>query len=295
MNSKTLQINISEILRFTFLGVLILGCLPSQIFAHEKDSIFLPTIAIDEPTVGDELDIVYYKNKNKDDNQNSVHSHELGIELSKEIFPHFGISLGSNYQRLRLNDRFHSGFDDIEIGGKYEFYINKSQNFLLSLGLIAEIGKTGTKRVGVDSHTSIAPVLYFGKGLGNLSDEFKYLKPIVITGLVSPCYCTKASKIEDVDLGFAFQYQLRQLNMGTDNISTSNFLNYIVPVVEFPLSVCTTSGCRGKVIGSINPGVLFSGQYLQLGLEATLPINRRSGRNVGVLAQVHFFLDHLFE
>jgi hypothetical protein len=33
---------------------------------------------------------------------------------------------------------------------------------------------------------------------------------------------------------------------------------------------------------------------VQLGLEAQVPINRDSGKTVGVLFQVHWFLDDLF-
>ena len=34
--------------------------------------------------------------------------------------------------------------------------------------------------------------------------------------------------------------------------------------------------------------------YAQLGLEAVIPINERTGKNVGFRAQIHFFLDDLF-
>jgi len=46
--------------------------------------------------------------------------------------------------------------------------------------------------------------------------------------------------------------------------------------------------------GTINPGVIWSGKYFQIGLEAVIPINRYTGNNVGVLAQLHFYLDDLF-
>ena len=46
--------------------------------------------------------------------------------------------------------------------------------------------------------------------------------------------------------------------------------------------------------GTINPGVIWSGKYFQIGLEAVIPINRHTGNNVGVLAQLHFYLDDLF-
>ena len=45
--------------------------------------------------------------------------------------------------------------------------------------------------------------------------------------------------------------------------------------------------------GTINPGVIWSGQYFQLGIEAMIPVNSESGHNVGVIAQVHFYLDDL--
>jgi len=46
--------------------------------------------------------------------------------------------------------------------------------------------------------------------------------------------------------------------------------------------------------GTINPGVIWSGKYFQIGVEAVIPINRQTGNNVGVLAQLHFYLDDLF-
>jgi hypothetical protein len=45
--------------------------------------------------------------------------------------------------------------------------------------------------------------------------------------------------------------------------------------------------------GTVNPGVLWSGRHMQFGLEAQIPMNRASGSSVGVLFQVHWFLDDL--
>jgi len=39
--------------------------------------------------------------------------------------------------------------------------------------------------------------------------------------------------------------------------------------------------------------VIWSGKYFQIGVEAVIPINRQTGNNVGVLAQLHFYLDDL--
>jgi hypothetical protein len=49
-----------------------------------------------------------------------------------------------------------------------------------------------------------------------------------------------------------------------------------------------------RTTGTVNPGVLWAGRYVQLGLEAVVPLNNRSGQGVGARAQLHFFLDDLF-
>jgi hypothetical protein len=46
--------------------------------------------------------------------------------------------------------------------------------------------------------------------------------------------------------------------------------------------------------GTINPGVIWVGSYFQVGLEAQLPVNGASGHGVGVLGQLHLYLDDIF-
>ena len=43
-----------------------------------------------------------------------------------------------------------------------------------------------------------------------------------------------------------------------------------------------------------NPGLIWAGQWTQFTVEAMIPVNRESGRNVGVIAQAHFYLDDIF-
>ena len=59
------------------------------------------------------------------------------------------------------------------------------------------------------------------------------------------------------------------------------------------MSTALDRGASGTT-GTVNPGIIWAGQNIQLAIEAVIPINRRSGDSVGVLAQLHFFLDDLF-
>jgi hypothetical protein len=45
--------------------------------------------------------------------------------------------------------------------------------------------------------------------------------------------------------------------------------------------------------GTINPGAIWVGNTFQVGIEAWVPINRQSGTNVGVIAQLRLFLDDI--
>jgi hypothetical protein len=49
----------------------------------------------------------------------------------------------------------------------------------------------------------------------------------------------------------------------------------------------------GPTTGTVNPGIIWSGQYCQFGVEAVIPVNSHTGNNVGVVAQLHFYLDDI--
>ena len=42
------------------------------------------------------------------------------------------------------------------------------------------------------------------------------------------------------------------------------------------------------------PGVIYVADKFQLAAEAVIPINRASGDDVGVMGQLHFYLDNMF-
>jgi len=70
--------------------------------------------------------------------------------------------------------------------------------------------------------------------------------------------------------------------------------NRLIAIVEFPMWTPLNRGARGETTGTVNPGILWAGKSIQLGVEAVIPVNRRTGDHVGVLGQVHFYLDDIF-
>lgn len=78
------------------------------------------------------------------------------------------------------------------------------------------------------------------------------------------------------------------------NIGLWKPFDRMIPVVEAVVTTPLNRGQGGLTTATINPGVIWSGTYCQFGVEALIPVNARSGSRVGVLAQVHFYLDDLF-
>jgi hypothetical protein len=75
-----------------------------------------------------------------------------------------------------------------------------------------------------------------------------------------------------------------------------SFFNHLIPIVEgnFQTPVSNNFNTGIGTTGTIQPGVIWVGDFFQVGLEALVPINRASGSGVGVVAQLHLYLDDIF-
>jgi hypothetical protein len=72
------------------------------------------------------------------------------------------------------------------------------------------------------------------------------------------------------------------------------WVNRLTPLVEFNFVTPITDRYGEKTTGTINPGVIWSGQSMQFGVEAIIPVTKATGKNIGIIAQLHFYLDDIF-
>jgi len=98
---------------------------------------------------------------------------------------------------------------------------------------------------------------------------------------------------DTLEWGLALEDSLIYLQEHVKDIGLKAPFNRLIPLVEFAMSTPLNRGVDKLTTGTINPGVIWSGQYFQVGIEAMIPVNNQSGHNVGVIAQVHFYLDDL--
>ena len=272
---------------------------------------FPATLVIEDPFVADELSLptIAYRKLPGSGDEPATNETDFAVDMSKRVTENFGIGLGALYKQVQPEDgERQRGFDNVAASLKYQFYKNDEHEAIVSAGLDVDIGGTGSKRVGAESFTTWTPALFFGKGFGDLPAEMKFLRPFAITGQVgigipSSASSTTVSDEGDVSVeqhpnvlqwGFAFQYSIIYLQSFVEDVGLREPFNRMVPVIEVPLSTGLNRGASGTT-GTVNPGIIWAGQYVQLAAEAQIPINSRSGgSHVGWIAQLHFYLDDLF-
>ena len=289
--------------------------MPTIGWAHGfAGSRFFPaTLTTDDPFVNDELSLPTVSSIVTPEGGGTRET-EIAFDIAKRITPNFGIELGESILNLKpLGESSQTGFGNLELAGKYQFFESDEHEIILSLGAEVEIGGTGNKRVEADTFSTWAPGFFFGKGFGDLPDAFSFLKPLAVTGLVGVAIPTSASTRtetlkattgdRDIDIerhpamlewGFAIEYSIIYLQEQVKDIGLHAPFDRLIPLVEFAFETPLNRGEQGKTTGTINPGLIWSGKYFQVGAEATIPVNSRTGKDVGFIAQLHFYLDDLF-
>ncbi|MBR0799205.1 hypothetical protein JQ615_27825 [Bradyrhizobium jicamae] len=287
--------------------------------AHEivGNRFFPATLAVDDPGVNDELSLPTVDSFNTGDDP-SVRQRDFSGEFSKRITEAFAISVGSTYSVLSppggpTGIGAH-GFQNLETTFKYRVFKDPAHEFVMSVGLSIEWGGTGSDRVGADPFNTYTPTVFFGKGLGDLPDTVSWLRPVAVTGQVGYAVPGRHSTtIVGIDpdtgaptadtefhptvlnWGGTIQYSMPYLKSAVVDLGLPDVVNHMIPLVEASLQtpVANTMTSGTITTGTINPGVIWVGNTYQLGVEALIPINRQSGTHVGVIAQLHLYLDDI--
>ena len=170
------------------------------------------------------------------------------------------------------------------------------------MGLNVEAGGVGSKRVA-ERVTTISPAFFFGKGWGDLPDSLNFLKPFLITGsfaLNNPANRFTGSGDDNernttiLSYGAALIYSIPYLQSAVKDVGLSAPFDRMFPVVEFNLESPVSGPDKRHTTAFANPGVIWAGKYVQLGLEAQVPMNNISGKNVGVTGLIHLFIDDIW-
>jgi len=260
---------------------------------------FPATILTDDPFVADEMSLptVTFNPKASDDSRET----DIGFDLAKRITPDLGITLGQDWIHTRNSDQSTSkGLSALNTGLQYQLFIDGPSETMALAGLGVTWAHTGAKATASPDFTTLSPTFDFGKGFGGLPESLTWLRPLAITGNLSVDFPTKAQSADGsinpnvLNVGFAFEYSLEYLQHHVKDVGLAAPFDRVIPLVEVAVSSPFNRGQAGQTTGTVQPGVIWAGQYMQIGAEAIIPINSRTGHGVGAVIQLHFYLDDLF-
>jgi hypothetical protein len=285
-----------------FFALLSMAAVPAVSFAHgvAGQRFFPTTFAVDDPFISDEFSVLYNSFKMNDlTGGPRIQTSSIDVGYSKRIFPHFGIELDQGYQRNHAEgDGTVSGFGNLGVNVKYQFYTSDEHETILSFGVSDTIGRTGNHNVS-DQFSTISPAFYFGKGFGDLFEPTSLLRPLAATGVIgvnfpAPSTTNDVRNPATLTWAFTLQYSLMYLQSVVKDVGLGVPFNRMVAVVEFPMDTCLNADCKNQTTGTVNPGITWIGKYTELGIAAEIPMNPRSGAGTGVFVLFHLFIDDLF-
>ncbi len=283
--------------------------------------VFPVTLTVDDPGVADEASLPTFsvQRQGASDTQGPTWQYNVAGEFDKRITEHFGIGIAGGYTiQSTAGDKVRTGFQNLTVIAKYQAWVNAPHEAILSLGVIRSFGHTGTAHIGADAYGSTTPTLYAGKGLGDL--PIPALRPLALTGTFGFTLADKKLKAIDAPPsdpaaggvtgilartfnngntnrwigGLTVQYSLPYRRAQVRDDGLPEFVTRLTPLVEVAWSSPTGKPSSLGTQLVFAPGVVYSADSYQLGIEALIPANRASGRNVGVIAQLHLFFDDLF-
>jgi hypothetical protein len=273
------------------------------------------TLISEEPAIKDELSFptAAYISHSAEEGAGPIHEWLLSAEFQKRITDRLGIGVEYGFTAQHTaHDRTRTGFENLAIFAKYQVYKNEDHEFLLSLGVVREFGRTGTRHTGADEYGSTTPTVYFGKGFGDLS--IPWARPLAITGSFGFTVADKelsSSQFTDPVSGetsrvfntgnsncwvggLSVQYSMPYLKQQVPALQLPDFLTRVTPLVEIAWSSPANSPSDLGTQLLIAPGAIYKGDWFEFGVEALIPANRATGRGIGVIAQVNLPFDDLF-
>jgi hypothetical protein len=178
-------------------------------------------------------------------------------EFSKRITEDFAISFGTTYTFLGPIDPTAAGangFQNLETTFKYRVFKDPVHEFVMSVGLSVEWGGTGAANVGADPFHTYTPMLYFGKGLGDLPDTLSWIRPVAVTGQIGYAIPARRSTTtfsvdpDSGDLaadtefhprvlnwGGTIQYSMPYLKSSVIDLGLPDFVNHLITLIEATL------------------------------------------------------------
>lgn len=215
------------------------------------------------------------------------------VNYDKTITERLGIEVGGGYSWLdQAGAPTLYGWQNVTAAVQYLAVQDPDHEFLLSVGAQREFGGTGALRIGASPLGATTPMVYFGKGMGDVAAD--YLRPFAISGFAGYTKSDGSPRPDLYSAGIAIEYSIPYLESKVRTLQLPDFLRSMTPIVEYLVTTPSGQGYGASTTSLVAPGVTYAGAGWEFAIEGQIPITRATGRGLGVIAQVHFSLDYFF-
>jgi hypothetical protein len=269
--------------------------------------LFPGTFTFDDPAVADELSGPVVSNQTHPlPGAGSVRDTSVEASISRLLLPDLAIGVDSDWTEHETPDgTTQRGIGATHLSLKGQLYRNDPHETLLAASVSWGIGGIGNPNLHAHAYNTVEPGVFFGRGLGDLSERYSWLRPFAIAGgQVVDVPLSRQSRPRSgavpvdnpviLHTGFALEYSTLYLTDRFNGETPSEEpVKQFVPLVEFEFDSPLNGGYGTATSVTMNPGLAYVGETFQVSAEAIVPLNR-SGGSPGFRLGVLFFLDDLF-
>jgi hypothetical protein len=286
-----------------FLSISTLGAAAAtaaQAHAVAGDRVFVNTLLIDDPGVGDEASMPLIAVQRPDGKSTVT---DANFEYDKTITENLGIGIGTDYDWITHdpgdNNKTHGGFDDPYVQLKYRWLLLPEHEFMSAVAVEQDFGRAST--AGIDSGYDTTVLSgYFGKGFGDI--PFDPVRPFALTGEldynIPNAGRSRGGALTSWSGGLSLQYSVPYLQSQIHDFGLPVVLADLTPVVELGWS-SAAAGSANRPTGQpttfqLGTGAVWTGEFYSLSSELLWPLNGASGHGLGVIGQFHLYFDDMF-
>jgi len=264
-------------------GVFVAG--PAGAYTAAGDRDFVATVLLPQIGPADELYLTGVTQP-----VDGGRTSNASVTYDKLLTDRFGIGVTAAYgfQQTSGQDTV-TGWQNLTMIMQYTPIIDAEDELLVSVGFEREFGGTGAVHAGADPIGATTPLVYFGKGFGDIAAD--YLKPFAIVGNAGAELGDTGARPNQWTGGLALEYSLPYLTSKVDGTAVPDSLRNLIPMIEF--SASTPISSPGQTSLLVAPGLTLAGYGWELGLEAQIPASRAAGQGLGAALQLHIALDYL--
>jgi len=270
---------------------------PASAHAVAGARIFVNTLEIDDPGVGDEANLPIISVQSPDGQTTAVGTN---WEYDKTITSNFGLGAGDDYDVNFLDSKTHAGLGSPYVQAKYRWILLPEHEFMSSFQIARTFGRAGTAGFD-DGFNSTTVSGYFGKGLGDI--PWTPIRPFAITGeldynVPDAGIASGAGDITSWSGGLTLQYSIPYLQSQIRDYGFGPIIGNLTPLAELGW---TSAAGRSAFTPTDHPttfvlgtGAVWTGAYYSISTELMWPLNGATSHGIGAIGQFHLYFDDLF-